>query len=130
MTNIYADLPTVIEIISLEDAGEGGAAVCPHCGALGRYVYYFTASDGHQYGAMRGCFAHFPKSRFFDRLAEILKKEKDAAKKGRKLASWDIDVQNAIRDYGNNRKSAEQVDEIIRQADNAKRAYCKRMGYR
>ncbi len=130
MSAIYTDLPHVVEIISLDDAGEGGAASCPHCGALGRYVYWFQASDGQTYGAMKGCFRHFPKSRYFERMSEILKKEKDAVKKGRKLASWDVEVLEAIRDYGHGTKSVDEVDLIISNADRAKRAYMQRMGYR
>lgn len=129
MSAIYADLPHVVEIISLEDAGEGGAASCPHCGAIGRYIYRFIASDGQEYGAMKGCFKHFPKSRYFERMSEILKKEKDAAKRGRHIASWDTDVLDAIRAYADGKKDADQVDEIIRNADRAKRAYMVRMGY-
>src|SRR5690349_17478487 len=98
-TNIYANLPEVVEIITIDDAGEGGAASCPHCGAIGRYVYHFTASDGQHYAAMRGCFSHFPKSRFAGRMAELLRKEIDAKKRGRQLASWDIEIMGAIRDY-------------------------------
>lgn len=127
--NIYANLPNVVEILSLEDAGEGGAASCPHCGAIGRYVYWFSADDGNHYGAMKGCFKHFPKSKYFERMADILRKEKEAAKKGRKLASWDQDVLNAIRALADNKTTQEGVDDVIARADRAKRAYMKRMGW-
>jgi len=129
-TNIYADLPEVVEILHLEDAGEGGAGTCPHCGAIGRYIYWFETVGGEMHGAMKGCFKHFPKSRYFERMAAILSKEKDFAKKGWKLAGWDQDVLNAIRAYSNNTMTQEQVDDVIRNADRAKNAYMKRKGYR
>lgn len=58
--NIYANLPTVTEILAFVDYDTGGAS-CPHCGAIGRYVYRFLCADGQEYGAMRGCFGKFPK---------------------------------------------------------------------
>lgn len=126
----YAVLPTVVEIIALEDAGEGGAGICPHCGAIGRYIYRFRCSDGEVYGAMRGCFAHFPKSKYFQRLAEILKKQQDAQKKERQIASWDRDVMKAIYKYTEGVLTESEVDAVIRNADRAKHAYMVRRGYR
>lgn len=128
--NIYSDLPEVVEIKQLYDAGEGGAGTCPHCGAIGRYIYYFLASDGEMYGAMRGCFQRFPKSKYFQRLAEILRKQEQAKRKGRTIASWDQLVLDAIYSLTAGKRTTEAVDEIIRQADNAKRAYRTRKGYR
>ncbi len=60
--SIYANLPTAVEFLRMEDMGEECDAHCPHCGALGRYIYYFRCSDGKVYGAMKGCYRHFPKN--------------------------------------------------------------------
>jgi hypothetical protein len=129
--NIYANLPEVIEILALEDAGEGGAASCPHCGAIGRYIVWFQASDGELHGAMRGCFKHFPKSKYLARMTELMDKERQfKAKKGWKLASWDQDVMDGIRRYAHQEISQEVLDTIIYNADRAKGAYMRRKGYR
>jgi len=40
--------------------GDPGSATCPHCGAWGRYVYFFTTVDGEQHGAMSGCVETWP----------------------------------------------------------------------
>lgn len=127
--SIYSNLPTVVEIIKLEDSGEGGAASCPHCGATGRYIYWFVASDGATYGAMRGCFNKFPKSGYFNLMSEILKKEKDAEKKGRKLASWDRNIMQAIRNFTNGLILEDNLKGIIAIENHNKRGYMVRMGY-
>lgn len=128
--NIYADLPKVVYIDRLEDAGEGGAASCPHCGAIGRYIYWFACSDGTQRGAMKGCFSHFPKHPFADRHAQVLAKQKSNAKKGWSLASWDAKVMQAIEEFGEGRITEWQAKDIIRQADSDKKAWMKQKGYR
>jgi hypothetical protein len=134
--NPYANLPEVIEVLALEDAGEFGAANCPHCGAEGRYVYRFTCADGSERGAMRGCFKHFPKHRFAERCAKILAKEKDnrtASRQSwgepRKLASWDQETLDAIRNFAAGRIQEWEADDIIRRADGRKRAWMKSRGY-
>jgi hypothetical protein len=129
-TNIYSNLPEVVEILSLDDAGEGGAATCPHCGAIGRYIYWFQASDGEMHGAMKGCFKHFPKSKYLARMTELMDKERQFKAKGWKLARWDSDVLAAIRDYAQGQIMQEKLDNIISNADRAKKTYMARKGYR
>jgi hypothetical protein len=60
--SIYANLPKVVRFLGVEDMGEEADAHCPHCGAQGRYIYYFECEDGTRRGAMKGCYKHFPKS--------------------------------------------------------------------
>lgn len=58
-------LPRIVAVLSCEDHGpcDGGAtAVCPHCGADGRYVYHFLCDDGTTRGAMKGCIKLFSMS--------------------------------------------------------------------
>ncbi|MCL4296301.1 MAG: hypothetical protein KJ077_11255 [Anaerolineae bacterium] len=136
--NIYADLPKVLYIEGLDDAGEFGAATCPHCGAQGRYIYWFVCDDGSQRGAMRGCFEHFPKHPFADRYAQILDKEIQNAKRRRpavqgqgwSLASWDASIKDAIEKYGAGQLSEAAAWEAIREADRAKKQWMKRRGFR
>jgi hypothetical protein len=126
-----SDLPKVVEITEITDAGEFGGASCPHCGADGRYITWFLTEDGQRRGAMRGCFALFPKSRYADRVERILQKERESAKTGRNLASWDREVLEAIRAFTRAEQTAEQTDAVIRSADNAKRLWIgKRYGGR
>lgn len=128
--SIYTDLPQVLYIEHLEDAGEGGAAACPHCGALGRYTYYFTCADGTRRGAMKGCFSHFPKHPFAERYAQILEKQKANAKKGWNMASWDKSVIDAIEQFGRGEITEWQAKDIIREADSNKKSWMKRKGFR
>lgn len=128
--NIYADLPRVVEILDLKDYGEYGAVSCPHCGAQGRYIYFFTTDNGQSYGAMKGCFRKFPKSPYADRMAKLLGKEKEFKAKKWKLASWDQDSINAIRAYGEGKILQKDLDRILAESDRAKYLYMKKKGYR
>lgn len=129
MSSIYSNLPQVLYVEHLDDAGEGGAASCPHCGALGRYTYFFTCADGSHRGAMKGCFSHFPKHPFADRHAQILEKQKANAKKGWSMASWDKDVITAIERFGAGEITEVEANNIIRQADSNKKSWMRRKGF-
>lgn len=132
--NPYANLPKVIEVLALDDAGEGGAAICPHCGAVGRYVYHFRCDDGTERGAMRGCFSKFPQHPFAKRLAAILAKEQEQAKREswnrHELPLWDIEVRDAVRAYTNGTMTEQEAEDAIRAADRRKHQWMKSRGYR
>lgn len=128
--SLYSDLPQVLYIEHLEDAGEGGAGTCPHCGAVGRYIYHFTCTDGSRRSAMRGCFSHFPKHPFAERHAQILEKQKANAKKGWSMASWDKSVVEAIEQFGRGEITEREVKNIILVADGNKKSWMKRKGFR
>lgn len=83
------DLPRIVEFLGRSDAGEFGAATCPHCGADGRYVSSFRCSDGTTRGAMAGCIQFFPVSPIATEQAKIMERKADREAKGQKLASWD-----------------------------------------
>ena len=72
---------------------------CPHCGARGKYIYEFITEDGKRGGAMSGCIKLFPQSRFFADSMRIAKKERDYAKKGWNIPSWDREIKQAINDF-------------------------------
>lgn len=129
MSSIYADLPEVLFVLDLHDSGEFGNASCPHCGAEGRYVYTFACADGTTRGAMAGCFKKFRKHRYAKRMERILTKALAAHKQGRKLASWDTDVEAAIRDFHQGVKTEAEADAIIRRADLRKQDYMRSKGY-
>jgi len=85
-------LPTIIYIEAKHDFGEGGATNCPHCGAKGRYVYRFRCDDGTTREAMSGCIRLFSWSSLVSEHQRIIDKETS----GRKLASWDREMLDAI----------------------------------
>lgn len=116
-----ADYPRVVEVEGITDAGEGGGTSCPHCGAEGRYITWFITEDGVRRGAMAGCFKLFPKSRYAAIVATILEKERDYARAGRQLASWDRAILDAIRRLPE--LGAARVDAIIATEDGRRRAY-------
>jgi hypothetical protein len=60
----------------VDATGGGEPTNCPHCGALGRYIYYFTLENGEKAGAMKGCYKAWPKSsRFAYDYAKIREKK-------------------------------------------------------
>jgi hypothetical protein len=94
-----ADLPRIIRFDGKSDAGEYGAATCPHCGADGRYVWSFLCEDGTRRGAMAGCIRLFPVSAVADEHRKIMERQADREKKGRNLASWDVAKLAAIEAF-------------------------------
>lgn len=71
--------PTIVKFLGTDDAGEG--AVCPHCGAPGRYITRFVVADGRTLGAMRGCAKLFPVSPLAREQAQLLAKKERYRKK-------------------------------------------------
>jgi len=90
------ELPTIVKFLSISDAGEFGAASCPHCGAAGRYVYKFVCSDGVERGAMAGCIKKFPMHFLAREHQRIIDKQTDYQKKGWNLPSWDLAILDLI----------------------------------
>lgn len=96
---VAADLPRIVRFEGMTDSGEYGAATCPHCGADGRYVWNFVCEDGTRRGAMAGCITKFPVSKVAEEHKKIMERDEDRAKKGQKLASWDVAKLAAIESY-------------------------------
>lgn len=119
--NPYRDLPKVFFVESIADHGpcEGGvgSALCPHCGAEGRYVYHFLCEDGSSHAAMKGCFGHFPKHQFAAISLRLLEKEREYAAKGWKLPSWDQDILDAIIRCAHQELAEEDAWKVIRAAE-------------
>jgi hypothetical protein len=128
-SSIYANLPKIVAVVGLQDYGpcEGGAsAICPHCGAEGRYVYSFLCDDGTRRGAMRGCFSKFPRHKFAVESARILDKEADYKKKGWNLPTWDSEIKAAIFDFADGKISEAEAERVIRAAQARRDAYRRR----
>src|ERR1041384_229731 len=94
-----ATLPRIIRFVERTDSGEFGAAQCPHCGADGRYVYWFVTEDGERRGAMAGCIRLFPVSKIAKEHHAIMERRADRESKGWKLASWDTAKLEAIEAF-------------------------------
>ena len=95
---VLNDLPKILYIIGKDDAGEDGAARCPHCGAEGRYTYVFMTEKGTM-GAMAGCIKLFPMHRFARDGQRIYDKLQSYRKTGWKLPSWDIAILETIEAF-------------------------------
>lgn len=119
MTNIYTDLPKIVRVTSVTDAGEFGAATCPHCGASGRYIYHFDCADGTHGGAMKGCFSKFPKHKFAAIHANILDKKRTK----KYLASWDTQKLEAIEKFIAGELTEKQAQHLIDMAQSQCVAY-------
>ena len=130
MANIYSNLPKAIYITSIDDGGEYGAYLCPHCNARGRYIYNFMCDDGQLWSAMRGCFQHFNPHRFAHLGAQLITKQREAERKGMKLGAWDSEVLKAIQDFAHQVISEQQADEIINRIERKKTQWRKSRGYR
>ena len=131
-TSIYADLPAIICIERVEDNGpvEDSSATCPHCGAQGRYIFWFKCDDGTQRGAMKGCLSKFKMHRFAKIASDILYKQRENERKGWKMASWDVSVMDAIEAFARGEISESDVECEMNKAGRAKAAYMARKGYR
>lgn len=118
-------LPRVIEVLEVIDCGPGPSVSCPHCGADGRYITRFRCDDGTTRGAMSGCFKLFPAHRFCLRVDEIKRREIEAERQGRRLASWDQAILDAIRAFASGERSEAEVDRVIKIEDARKKSWCK-----
>lgn len=98
-------LPKIIAFTGTHDGGpcdDGPTAVCPHCGADGRYVHFFITEDGVERGAMSGCIELFPVSPVAKIQRKLRDKERELQRKYGKdahLNSWQTKMLDSIRIY-------------------------------
>lgn len=131
-----ASLPRIELVTEVHDAGEGGAASCPHCGSLGRYVISFVTEDGEQRAAMRGCFKLFPHSRFVEQTQKLLMKERQAIaaeqagnERGQKLNQWDDRQLNALHQLNKGHIELTQAMQIFQDAEMDKKNWMRSRGF-
>jgi hypothetical protein len=135
-----AKLPAIVAIVGVKDGGptDGGygSAICPHCGAEGRYVYSFICEDGKRRGAMAGCLKLFPKSNApASRLViEAHKRMREAAeaKPPRKLASWwqaMIDATDALEKSGGGIDAVNAFVAAVGAAERTRQDWLSKNGY-
>ncbi len=124
-----ATLPRIVRFVGTTDGGPSdgrGSAVCPHCGASGRYVHFFQCEDGSRRGAMSGCIKLFPVHPIAKLDLDLKERERELQKSygpGAKLNSWDQRIRKAIDAF-----YADEVDEwttlaVIRSENVAKANY-------
>ncbi len=127
--NIYRDLPKIVVVLGVQDYGPcdmGATAICPHCGAEGRYIYSFKCADGSTRGAMRGCLSKFPRHPFAAESQRILEKEQDYKQRSWALPSWDIAIKEAIFAFAEGQIPEEVAMARVRTAQEARRRYKER----
>lgn len=125
-------LPTIVQFLGCDDSGEYGNALCPHCGAKGRYVFHFLCDDGNRHGAMAGCIKLFPVSKIADEHKKIIERARERALKGYKLASWDVAKLTAIEAFYSTDMGATEfarVWDVIRNENNRRSNYMAKKGY-
>ena len=103
----------ILTVDGKEDYGEYGNARCPHCGALGRYVYRFTYEDGSKGGAMAGCIKTIARSPLAIEAQRILDKESEYSSKGWSLPSWDIKIKEIIESFKDGKLSLSQAQTFV-----------------
>lgn len=111
-------LPRIVAITGTSDAGEFGAATCPHCGAQGRYIKTFVCDDGTTRGAMAGCIRLFPISPLAKEQTALL----DKARNGR-LNGWDTNKLAAIEDVLAGRKTAAEAQSVVDRENASRNAW-------
>lgn len=123
---IYNNLPKIVVVLGVTDHGPcdmGATAICPHCGAEGRYVYRFMCDDGTTRGAMRGCISKYPRHPFAEESRRILDKEQDYKLKGWQLPSWDREIKEAIFAFAEGDISEQEAEGRVRRAQEARRRH-------
>lgn len=125
-TEDRVQLPRIIMFESKTDSGEYGNATCPHCGADGRYVWWFRCEDGTRRGAMAGCIRLFPVSQIAKAHQAIIDKAAKYEKKGWSLPSWDQSKLEAIEAYAAGEITEGDALRTIEDADRKARAYRQR----
>lgn len=126
-----AKLPKLLVLLGRHDSGEYGNAACPHCGALGRYVYSFLCEDGQRYGAMSGCIKLFPKADpwLYSIIEKAFDKEQDAKDNKTKLASWWTEMIEAVNEVSNGKITVEEMRSRVRSAESRRQAWLTKNGY-
>jgi hypothetical protein len=119
-------LPMIMRYLGTSDAGEFGAAKCPHCGADGRYIRSFITADGKRRGAMAGCIKLFPVHPFAEAGMRVAEKIRDAEANGRKPASWDLAIEAALEAYFDQDLTETECESAIRNAEWNKRQWMDR----
>lgn len=89
-----------------------GSAICPHCGAEGRYIYHWTENSEHR-AAMAGCYkaltGHLRKGEY-EHYMELLS-EKQA--KNKQLNGWDKSIIRLLDFKKTGKYPAEWCDQKI-----------------
>jgi hypothetical protein len=119
-------LPKILAILDCVDHGPCDpepTAVCPHCGADGRYVYHFLCEDGKVHGAMKGCIQLFPHHKLTSKIQAVFAKQRDYEKKKWKLASWDQEVIDACGALQSQTISVQDWERRVNDAFNRRNAY-------
>lgn len=114
MATTKASLPRVIDVLGESDYGEYGAALCPHCGAKGRYIKHLLLEDGSEAGAMAGCFKMFPKHPVVAKIDYYQSKWKDYDQRGWSLSRFDQQIYDAIERMRAGKVTADDVMQTIR----------------
>jgi hypothetical protein len=126
-------LPTakILAVIERTDAGEGGGACCPHCGAQGRYIFRFVCDDGVTRGAMAGCFKLFRRADgpIADLTRRAHEKLADARLSQRQAASWWAEIIEATERLGRGEIGRDDHRSIVLAADGRRRSWLNRNGY-
>lgn len=140
MTTITA-FPKIVRFTGSYDGGptDGGrdCVLCPHCGAKGRYIFWFITEDGAERGAMRGamrgCLKLFPVSEIASEHRALLEKQTELRKKygpDAHLNSWATKMLEAIDAYYANDLSMDEALATVRREKAAQAAYRSRKGGR
>jgi hypothetical protein len=120
-----ATLPRITRFLGTSDAG-GPDAVCPHCGAKGRYVHSFECEDGSRRGAMSGCIQLFPVHPIAQADLVLSGRERELRQRfgpTAKLNTWDARIREAIEAVYAGTLDERSALVHIKCAEQAKRAW-------
>jgi hypothetical protein len=89
--NIKIDNSLSFQFLCVSDTGAGSGACCPHCGAEGRYIYYW-AEFGEIKAAMAGCYSLLTGRIKKDDVSAYIERVSVKQAKSKPLNGWDKSV--------------------------------------
>lgn len=136
-------LPAILAVTGMKDYGPSdgeGSACCPHCGARGRYIWYFICEDGSKRGAMRGCIQLFPRksSRNDKLIQEAFERLNKAREENKNPASWWLDMVKAaeefaslfpLEDHNAINSAYRELHNKVQDAENRRQDWLRKNGY-
>lgn len=132
MTTTTARL-SILAVLSMDDHGPCDpepSAICPHCGAPGRYVFHCLMSDGSHKSMMKGCLGTFQKDVCAIQCERALANKRAFINgKSKWVSRWDEQVVNALDGLAIGTVTLETLRATCRSVAQQKKSWMKSKGY-
>lgn len=125
--NAVAGLPRIVRFFPSSYAPD---STCPHCGARGALVHRFEVEGGARMGAMSGCVQLFPVAPVAAADLKLQTKEREYARRGFNMPSWDREKREAIDAFYAGTLDERATLDRVRAAESKAKAFRTRRGWR